>query len=140
MEVKAGCNESATLGNATGAAKGGGVISLTNVDKRVVGNSIIIGEAAGGEALLGATIHKCVDEATLASEAIRKYFDGSSGLDSYENLWKERLSKDLSRQLALRWELDRKTDEEIEKLFSDKNETAGEGLANAPLQNILQGL
>ena len=119
--------------------RSGGLIPVSTVDRRVLKDCILIGDACGGEALFGGNLHKAVDEAMLASRAIKEFFGGSD-LESYEKIWYETLGKDLEIQRRLRNKLDSTEDDVLEKVFKRKSEARGQGLVNMALRDLLSEL
>lgn len=121
----------------------GGLIPTSLVRKRCGKNWILIGDAAGGEALMGGSIHKAVDEASLASEIIERFINNKiSNLNEYNKLWEKSLGKDFYKQEKIRNILDNSSNKELDEVFRivKKETIKGRGLINDLFKNIIVNL
>lgn|GEM_PF-1696612 len=121
----------------------GGFIPTGMINKKANNEWIVIGDAAGGEPMLGGSIHKCVDEALIACETIKEYLAGTTQtLEGYEKKWERLEGDDLKSQTTIRNILDSSKNEEFDKVFEklkDK-ELTGKGLINDLFRNIILNL
>lgn len=121
----------------------GGLIPTSIVKERYGKNWILIGDASGGEALMGGSIHKSIDEALLAFGAIERFINKKiSNLKEYDRLWKKTLGNDFYKQESIRSILDRASNKELDKVFRivQKNVPKGKGLINELFKNIIINL
>lgn len=113
--------------------KYGGAIPRSAIEKKVYGACVLIGDSAGGEPLMGSSIHKSIDEAKIASDLILR----GEPLSLYETLWKERFSKVFRFEETARRRLDNITDREINEFFSKKRELRSDGLVTGLLKDLI---
>lgn len=115
-----------------------------SVLKRKCGrNWALIGNSTGGEYMMGASIHKCMNEAEIAARAIEDLLGGDSdSLESYEGMWNESLGRNMENQRRAREVLDRATNGELDAAFREltKKRIEGEGLINGVFMNMIMSL
>jgi len=118
----------------------GGFIPTGMINRKANSDWIIIGDASGGEPMLGGSIHKCIDEATIAQEVIIDFLEKkSSTLISYEPKWESLLGEDYKNQKKIRDILDHSENKELNKVFQELQgkELSGKGLINDLFRNII---
>ncbi|MFH0949189.1 MAG: NAD(P)/FAD-dependent oxidoreductase [Candidatus Aenigmatarchaeota archaeon] len=106
-------------------------------------NWIAIGDSAGGEPLMGGSIHKCLNEAEMAAATIERYFKGDiSSLKGYDHLWKKNFGDEIEKQDAVRELIDNSANRELDEVFRrlDGKEIDGHGLINDIFRNIIMNL
>lgn len=113
--------------------KYGGVIPRSAIEKKVYGACALIGDSAGGEPLMGSSIHKSIDEAKIVSGVILR----GEPLCRYETLWKERFSRVFKFEEIARNRLDNITDRKINEFFSKKSELRSGGLVTGLLKDLI---
>jgi len=121
----------------------GGFIPTSLVEKRCDKNWILIGDTSGGEALMGGSIHKSIDEALLASEIIESFINNKiSSLEGYDKLWEESIGRGFYEQEKIREVLDHSSNKEIDEVFRivQGGIIEGEGLINNLFKNIILNL
>jgi len=121
----------------------GGLIPTSIVKKRCGRNWILIGDASGGEALMGGSIHKSIDETLLAFGVIERFINKKiSSLKEYDKLWEKTLGKDFYKQENIRSILDRASNKELDEVFRivQKHVPKGKGLINELFRNIIINL
>ena len=121
----------------------GGFIPTGMIDKKSNMDWIVIGDAAGGEPMLGGSIHKCIDEADIAAKIIKENLNGTIfSLRKYEALWDETFGRDMESQRKVREMLDNTTNFEFNKIFHklEGKEIKGEGLINDLFRGIMVNL
>jgi len=121
----------------------GGFIPISVINKKYGNNWILIGDAAGGEPLMGGSIHKSIDEALIASKVIELFLNGKiSNLDMYDKLWKNNFEKDINEQEKIRNLIDKSSNYEMNRAFEKVKESQvkGEGLINDLFKNIIKNL
>ena len=121
----------------------GGFIPTGMIYKKACKNWIVIGDAAGGEPMLGGSIHKCIDEAKLAADSIEKYVNGETvSLRSYDAAWDELLEKEFESQKKIRKMLDKTKNKEFDEIFKQLEgiPIEGDGLINNLFRNIVNNL
>ncbi len=121
---------------------GGGFIPVETIKIKSGGNWLAIGDAVGGEPVLGASIHKCVDEAIIASNVIQKFLNGSlNNLEIYNSVWRKKFGKEMAHQKTIRHFIDTtenvKFDEVFKKLQNRLGDIKAEGLINELLWYII---
>ena len=121
----------------------GGFIPTSIIKKRCGKNWILIGDASGGEALMGGSIHKSADEALLAFNVIKRFIGKKiSSLKEYDKTWEKTLGKDFYKQQSIRNILDQASNKELDEVFKtvQKNIPDGKGLINELFKNIIINL
>ncbi|MFH1978407.1 MAG: NAD(P)/FAD-dependent oxidoreductase [Candidatus Aenigmatarchaeota archaeon] len=120
----------------------GGYIPISVVKQKSGKNWILIGDASGGEPMLGGSIHKGIDEAILASFVIEKYLNNIVvSLEEYDELWNY-IKLNIDKQEKVRMLLDSSENHEIDTSFNMllKKPVNGEGLINDMFKNIISNL
>ncbi len=120
-----------------------GFIPISSVNKKAGENWILIGDASGGEPLMGGSIHKSIDEALIASEIIEKFINKKiNSLVEYEKLWNEKLANDYKIQEKIRNMINNSSNEEFDFIFKklQNKEIKGKGLINDLFKNIIINL
>lgn len=117
----------------------GGFIPMSIVEKKAGKNWLIIGDAAGGEPLLGSSVHKGIDEAKIASETITNYLNKKSPLEEYTKSWGKFFGADIGKQKEFRKLLDETHNDAIDTVFEQLRgkQINGQGLINDLFKNIL---
>ncbi len=110
-----------------------GIILRSVVDKKVKDNIALIGDASGGEPLMGSSIHKALDEAEILARAIRK-----GTLENYEKKWNEKLGKEFKMQEKIREKLEAIENEKLDELFEKNKNLYSEGLVNGLFKELLK--
>jgi len=121
----------------------GGFIPTGMIEKKAGKNWVVIGDAAGGEPMLGGSIHKCLDEAKITADVLEDYLSNKTvSLRKYESEWDDLLSKDLETQKKLRKILDCSKNTDFDKIFEklQGKEIDGKGLINDLFRNIVVNL
>jgi digeranylgeranylglycerophospholipid reductase len=121
----------------------GGFIPTDMTDKTSNKNWIIIGDASGGEPMLGGSIHKCIDESQLASKIIQKYLIGKlNTLEIYSKEWQKLLGNEFNSQKKIRQILDNAKNDDFDEAFRNLQgkEINGNGLINDLFRNIISNL
>lgn len=120
-----------------------GFIPVTTIDQKSGSNWAIIGDAAGGEPLLGSSIHKSIDEAVLLSDLIERTLSGGdTSLSQYNLVWEKTIGQDIQKQAKLREVLYSSSNQEIDRAFTriNPNKLDSDGLINGVFANLLQEL
>jgi len=120
----------------------GGFIPTSIIEKKSGKNWIIIGDASGGEPMLGGSIHKAIDEAILASFVINKHLDNIIlSVEEYNDMW-EFLKLEINKQENVRKLIDTAENMEIDQSFHmlEHKELHGAGLINDLFKNIILNL
>jgi len=115
----------------------GGIIPITYVSKVAIDNILLVGDATGGEPLLGSSLHKGIQEGLLVKKVLEEEFENTG--EKYQELWSENIKKELDEQLRLRsifYSSYEKLENSIAKL--NEKEIDGPGLINGPLKNIIK--
>jgi flavin-dependent dehydrogenase len=121
----------------------GGFIPIDMIDKKSGKNWVIIGDAAGGEPMLGGSIHKCLDEAEITHKLILEYLGNQTySLSKYEYEWFQKLGQDYESQKKIRKSLDKANNEKLNQTFNNLQgkEINGVGLINDLFRNIITHL
>ena len=121
----------------------GGFIPTGMIDKKANKNWIVIGDAAGGEPMLGGSIHKCIDEAEMASKVIQENMQGKLfSMRKYEVEWDNILGEEYESQRKIRKMLDTARNADFDRIFKklDGREIEGKGLINDLFRNIVTNL
>ena len=117
-----------------------GYIPTSMIEKKSNHNWIVIGDAAGGEPMLGGSIHKCIDEASIASEVISDFLKYKiSSLSEYEKKWDAHFGEEMKNQKTVRSLLDKAKNEHFDKVFKklQNQPIDGKGLINDLFRNIV---
>ena len=118
-----------------------GSIPTSVVDRHSGANWALIGDASGGEPLMGASIHKCIDEAALACDVIQRVLTRDEpDMNVYEAIWQQQLGVEMKRQAQLRRMLDASPDDRLDEAFrmAGAEPISGSGLINELFKKILQ--
>ena len=121
---------------------GGGFIPISMTDRFCGKNWILIGDASGGEPMMGGSIHKAIDEAEIASKVIKMYLRGeTNSLEIFSILWNEKFGKAMKKQEIMRDFLNNKNNNEIDNVFQrlKNKKIEGDGLINPLFMNIMIG-
>jgi len=121
----------------------GGFIPTGSINKRANHEWVIIGDASGGEPMLGGSIHKCIDEAKLCHDALIQNLAGETiSMKNYEIEWEKLFYKDLISQIKIRKILDETTNNKINESFKklQQEKLKGKGLINDLFRNIIINL
>ena len=121
----------------------GGFIPTGMIERKAGKNWVVIGDAAGGEPMLGGSIHKCVDEAKIAADVLEDYItEKTASLRKYESVWDDLLSKELENQGKIRKMLDNSKNTDFDRIFKQLQgkEIEGKGLINDLFRNIVINL
>jgi len=121
----------------------GGFIPTGTINKRCNHEWIIIGDASGGEPMLGGSIHKCIDEARLCHDALIQNLNGETiSMKNYEIEWEKLFYKDLVSQTKIRQILDETDNNKINQVFKELQgeKIAGDGLINDLFRNVIMNL
>jgi flavin-dependent dehydrogenase len=110
-----------------------GTILRAPIDKKLYDDCVLIGDAAGGEPLMGSSIHKSIDEAQIAADLIRK-----DDLETYDEAWINKFGKDFAMQRAIREKIESSPDARIDELFMRKQNITSEGLVNGLFAELLK--
>lgn len=114
--------------------RSGGVIPLSHIGGKQINNFVIMGDATGGESMMGSSIHKGIDEARIACDLIRN----ENSLEEYEIKWNEKFSANFKEQMAVRKNLDSLKPEEINEKFSRYKNIDGEGMITGLFKEIIR--
>lgn len=71
----------------------GGIIPITYVSKVAFSNILLVGDATGGEPLLGSSLHKGIQESLLVKKSLEEEFKSAG--KRYQELWSESIKKEL---------------------------------------------
>lgn len=91
------------------------------IDEFVVGNTVIIGDAAGqSKPTTAGGIYSCGVGGVLAGKAISSYLESKNmdDLKSYQKSWNQKFGKEFEKQLFARKMLERLDNPTIDKIFS----------------------
>lgn len=91
------------------------------IDDFVVGNTVIVGDAAGqSKPTTAGGIYSCGVGGVLAGKAISKFLEtkNQDDLKSYQKTWSQKFGKEFEKQLFARKMLERQDNATIDKLFS----------------------
>jgi flavin-dependent dehydrogenase len=122
---------------------GGGFIPTSMIDFFCGKNWALIGDASGGEPLMGGSIHKAIDEAEMAAKTIEMYLNGEiNSLETFNGLWNKEMMHDIKKQENVRSILNNATNEEINDCFKrlQNQKIEGDGLINSLFMNIIKNL
>lgn len=120
-----------------------GFIPTSMIDKKCGNDWVIIGDASGGEPMLGGSIHKCIDEARIVADLIEKYRKYElSTFKYYDVLWEEAFGSDLKSQERVRFLLDSSQNSDFNLVFKQLQNIPieGKGLINDVFRNIIMHL
>jgi len=120
-----------------------GYIPTSMIEKKSNHNWVVIGDAAGGEPMMGGSIHKCIDEAKIAFDVIQRFLKyQTNSLEEYEKKWEEHFGEEMRNQQKIRDLLDSAKNEHFDLVFKKlENQTIeGKGLINDLFRNIVVNL
>ncbi|MBI5000236.1 MAG: NAD(P)/FAD-dependent oxidoreductase [Euryarchaeota archaeon] len=120
-----------------------GIIPVSIINNFYGGNFCLIGDANGGEAMMGASIHKCLDESKIACDSIVSMMQNKENYSKkFISAWTRKFYDDISEQQKMRKLLDETDDDNINAIFYKltRKKLEGTGLINALFKNIVMSL